>query len=194
VLLSERAGALKKADAATAHLSWAWFCLRTQQKHEYMAARHLRQIEQVEVCHPRLRFARAYRGRKIWVTEPLFPGYVFARFNWKDSLCRVRYSPGIQNVVHFGNGWPTVPDDAISEIRSAFGPDELRVISEQVTTGDEVQIIGQLFHGLKAIVTQVMPGRQRIAVLLEFLGRQTTVEISHHEVIKNRPGRIEGAA
>jgi transcriptional antiterminator RfaH len=164
----------------------AWFCLRTQQKHEHLAAGRLRLMEQVEVFLPRIHFARPWRGRKVWVTEPLFPGYLFARFNWHDSLPRVRYAPGVQNVVHFGNRWPTIPDHVIQELTKTFGADELHVISEEIKPGDQVQIIGELFHGLRAVVTQVMPGRQRVNVLIEFLGRQTMVEISADAVIKSR--------
>jgi transcriptional antiterminator RfaH len=162
----------------------AWFCLRAQQKHEHLAAGRLRLMEQVEVFLPRIHFARPWRGRKVWVTEPLFPGYLFARFNWHESLPCVRYAPGVQNVVHFGNRWPTIPDHVIQELTKTFGADELHVISEEIKPGDQVQIISELFHGLRAVVTQVMPGRQRVAVLLEFLGRQTMVELSSETVIK----------
>jgi len=175
-------GALK-ADATTT-LEWAWFCVRAQQKHEHVAATHLRQLDQVEVFNPRLRFCRPVRQRKVWVTESLFPGYLFARFNWKDSLCKVQYAPGVQSVVHFGTGWPTVPHRVIEDIRAAIGPAETRQISDELNPGDEVQIIGRLFQGLNVIVTQVMPGRKRAAVLLHFLGRQTTVEIGTHALIK----------
>ena len=173
-----------KPDAASAHPEVAWFCLRAQQKHEHLAARHLQQMLEVEVFHPRLRFARPFRQKKVWVTEPLFPGYLFARFDWRESLCRVRCAPGVQNVVHFGNRWPTVPDQVISEIRNAVGPEELRVVLDEITPGDEIQIVGKLFQGLRAIVTQVMPGRQRVAILMDFLGQQTTLEISAHAVVK----------
>ena len=66
-----------------------------------------------------------------------------------------------------------------------MGPEELRVISDELTPGDEVEILGELFHGVRAIVTQVMPGRQRVAVLLDFLGRQTTVEMGVQSIIKH---------
>src|SRR5438128_12224826 len=96
-------------DAATAHLDWAWFCLRAQHKHEQIAANCLRQMERVEVFFPRLRFLQPRHYGKVWITEPLFPNYLFARFNWRDSLYRVQYAPGVQSIVHFGNGWPTIP-------------------------------------------------------------------------------------
>src|SRR6266481_4508630 len=163
---------------------WAWFCLRAQQRHEHIAANCLRQMEQVEVFCPRIRFQQPRSYGKVWITEPLFPSYLFARFNWKDSLCRVQYAPGVQNVVHFGNGWPTIPAEVIEEIRVMMGRDELRVISDALAPGDEVEILGGLFEGLRVVVTQVMPGGKRVAVLMNFLGRQTTVQISTQAVIK----------
>jgi len=130
------------SDAASPHLDWAWFCLRSQQRHEHIAARHLRRFDGVEVFSPRLRFARSVRQRKVWVTEALFPGYLFARFSLKESLSRVQYAPGIQSVVRFGTGWPTVPEAVMEEIRSAMGAEETRLISDEVAPGDRVQIIG----------------------------------------------------
>jgi transcription antitermination factor NusG len=40
---------------------------------------------------------------------------------------------------------------------------------------------------LEAVVTRVMPGRERVVVLLEFLGRQTKVEVATANVV-----RLEG--
>jgi len=39
-------------------------------------------------------------------------------------------------------------------------------------------------RGLRAVVTRVTPGRERIAVLMEFLGRQTTIELPRHFLLK----------
>ena len=146
-------------------------------------------MERVEVYNPCLRFMQARNGRKVWVTEPLFPGYLFARFNWNESHALVQYAPGVQNVVHFGNGWPTIPEQVIAELHAVIGPQELHVISDELIPGDEVKIVGELFHGLKAVITQVMPGRQRVAVLLEFLGQQTTIQMSVQSVLKRNEWR-----
>src|SRR5687768_2875491 len=58
----------------------AWFCLRSQPRHEHIAARQLAQMSDVEVFNPRIRFARPTRHGPAWVTESLFPNYLFARF------------------------------------------------------------------------------------------------------------------
>ena len=64
-----------------------------------------------------------------------------------------------------------------------MGESDLRVISDDLQPGETVQIAAGPFSGLEAVVTRLMPGPQRVAVLLEFLGRQTVVELSRSQVI-----------
>ena len=146
----------------------AWFCLRSQPKHEHIAAGHLRQMEGVEVFNPRIRFPRSTRNGKVTVTEAMFPNYLFARFDWKTSLTRVHYAPGVSGVVHFGIKWPTVPNQAIDELRALIGTQGIHVVSDEIAIGDHVTVTGGVFHGLNAVVTQVMPGKQRVMVLMDF--------------------------
>src|ERR1700690_1828446 len=113
---SQTAGTLQPA-VPSASPDAAWFCLRAQQRHEQGAASHLRLMDGVEVFHPRIRFSRLNHRKKSWLTESLFPGYLFARFDWRESLTKVHYAPGVHGVVHFGCGWPTVPDQVIEDIR-----------------------------------------------------------------------------
>jgi transcriptional antiterminator RfaH len=164
----------------------AWFCLRSQQKHEKIAAGHLAQIEEVEVFSPRIRFPRSTQQGPVWVTESMFPNYLFARFDWEKSLARVHYAPGVKHIVHFGVRWPTVPDEVIEELRANLGAEQLHVIDMDLQTGDPVELSGGAFHGLKAVVTQVMSSGERIAVLMDFLGRQTMIEVSVSSVIREK--------
>jgi len=161
-----------------------WFCLKSQPKHEHIAAAHLRQTSAVEVFLPRIRFKRATRQGTVWVTEALFPGYLFARFDWQASLRQVQHSRGVRGVVHFGERWPAIPVKTIRELQQAVGADGLRTIPEQFLPGDEVEITEGAMRGLRAVVTRVLPGLERIAVLMEFLGRQTMIELPRHFIIK----------
>jgi transcriptional antiterminator RfaH len=162
----------------------AWFCLRARPKHEHIAARHLRQLAGLEVFLPRIRFRRKTRQGVVWVTEALFPNYLFARFDWQTSLRRVHHAPGVAGVIHFGNRWPTIPDGVVDELRRRFGREELHVLSGEPEAGEPVRIAGGVFHGLQAVVAQVLPARQRVTVLLDFLGRQTTVELPLDQVLR----------
>jgi transcriptional antiterminator RfaH len=161
-----------------------WFCLKSQPKHEHIAAAHLRQNSAVEVFLPRIRFKRATRQGTAWATEALFPGYLFARFDWQDSLRLVQSARGVRGVVHFGERWPAIPGEIIRELQQAVGATGLRVIPAEFVPGDEVKITGGVMRDLRAVVTRVLPGRERVAVLMEFLGRQTMIELPPHLLVK----------
>jgi transcriptional antiterminator RfaH len=170
-------------------VSAAWFCIRSQPKHEHIAAAHLKREPGVEVYLPRIRFKRSTRRGPVWFTEALFPSYLFARFDFATRLRQLSQVRGVSGVVHFGNQWPTIPDAVIEDLRATVGSDEVHVIQNEILPGEAVEISGGAFHGLQAVVIRVMPSRDRVAVLLEFLGRQTTVEVPTDGIVRQGDGR-----
>ena len=161
-----------------------WFCVRTRPKHEHIAAAALRQNLKVEVFLPRIRFKRLTRQGPAWVTEALFINYLFARFDLATLLRGVKHARGVQDVVHFGDHWPHIPEPVITGLRTAMGDEELKVIAHAFNPGESVEIAGGAFHGLQAVITRVLPAKQRVAVLLEFLGRQTSVELDTAQLVR----------
>ena len=163
-----------------------WFCIRAQPKHEHVAAASLRKDLGLEIFLPRLRLKRATSRGPVWFNEALFPNYLFARFALSSRLLAVQHARGVRDIVHFGPRWPVVPDTVILSLQAALGPAELHVLPDNFQAGQPVQIAGGAFHGLSAIVMRVMPSQERIAVLLEFLGRQTPVELPLASVVMAR--------
>lgn len=161
-----------------------WFCLRSQPKHEHIAAAHLKKMEGVEVFLPRVRFKRSTRQGLAWVTEALFPNYLFARFDWENSLRQVQAARGVSGVVHFGDRWPVIAEVVIEELQAAVGTNELHTISTGLAPGDIVEIAEGSMRGLSAVVSRVISSRERVAVLMDFLGRQTTIEVPMSSIIK----------
>jgi transcriptional antiterminator RfaH len=171
-----------KAGTPKVEESESWFCVRSQLKHEHIAAGQLRRCEDIEVFSPRIRYQRATRCGRVWVTEALFQNYFFARFDLALALRRVQHARGVLGVVRFGNHWPAIPPQVIKELQAAMEGQELRVLEDRFKEGDTVEITGGVLHGLQAVVSRVMPARLRVAVLLEFLGRQTTVELQLDQI------------
>jgi transcriptional antiterminator RfaH len=165
-------------------LGVAWFCVRSQPKHEHIAAANLRQHESIEVFNPLIRFKRPTRRGPVWVTEALFPSYLFARFDWRECLRLVHHTYGVAGIVHFGTRWPTIPEPVIQELQSVLGTEQVKTLGESIGPGDEVRVAGGVFHGLQGVVTRLMPARERVAVLLDFLGRQTAVELPFNSIVK----------
>src|SRR6188768_557255 len=94
-----------------------WYCLRTKPKTERLTSQLLRAEVDVEVFCPFLRFERARRSGRLWVTEAMFPGYLFAQFNYQEQNRHIRAIRGVMTVVGFGDVPSVVPDNVIEELR-----------------------------------------------------------------------------
>jgi transcriptional antiterminator RfaH len=161
-----------------------WFCIRSQLKHEHIAAAHLRSAGH-EVFLPRIRYKKATRRGPVWFNEALFPNYVFARFVWKESLADVMHTRGVSTVIHFGENWPVIADSEIAVLRELADDTQMFTVESMFNPGEEVSIAGGAFNGLSGVVQKYLPSRQRVAILLEFLGRQTQVEISPDQLVRS---------
>jgi transcriptional antiterminator RfaH len=154
----------------------SWFCLKAQPKREHIAAACLRQITEVEVFCPRVRFRKATNRGPVWFIESMFPGYLFARFDFRAFHCQIRQRPGVSGFVQFGERLALVPDALISEIRTGTGTDEIVEISRVLEPGQEVEITQGPFQGLKALVTRLITARERVEILIEWMGRTLHAE------------------
>lgn len=161
----------------------AWYCVRTQPKHEHIVAAGLRQLEDVEVFNPRIRQRRLTRRGPVWFTEALFPNYVFARFELEASLSCIRYAMGVSDVVHFGGRWPTIADSEVAALQQCMAGQELKTFEGEFAPGDEVTLAEPAFYGVPAVVLASMPAKKRVRVLLDILGRNTIAEVSWDAVV-----------
>jgi len=159
----------------------AWYCARTQPKHEHIAAASLTKNLGLEVFHPRLRMERATCRGAVRVIESLFPCYVFVRCV-RDYLDEIRYVAGISSLVHFGRRIPTVPDLVIDELRQCFETEEPMSVEDRLFPGAEVTVAEGSFLGFSGIVLRVLPARRRVQILLDFLGRTTLAEVDRNSL------------
>ena len=163
-----------------------WHAVRSKPKAEHLAAAHLERLEGVEAYCPRIRFEKATRRGRVWFVEALFPGYFFARFDLGAHLRAVQASPNVSGVVHFGPEFPVLPGEAIRDLQCEFPGAEPRVIDAGVEPreGDTVEIVEGALAGWTAFVTQVLPGRERVRLLLDWLGEVREAEVSKRSVVR----------
>jgi transcriptional antiterminator RfaH len=160
-----------------------WFCLRTQPKREHIAASGLRRQFGIRCLSPRLRFRKATRRGAVWFVEPMFPGYLFAEFLYSSRHRAVEHASGVNGIVHFGEYLATIDPTVVSALEERAGDEGVVTIDPEIRTGQSVQITEGPFQGLEAVVTRVLPARQRVKVLLEFLGRSVETEISTPRIL-----------
>ncbi|MFT3989889.1 MAG: transcription termination/antitermination NusG family protein [Luteolibacter sp.] len=171
--------------------SSAWYCVRTQTKREHIAAGHLRALEGVDVFCPRLRYKKATRRGKIWWIEPLFPGYLLAKFNLQEMERGVTYCQGVRGLVRFGPGVPPVPEEFVAAIRKDMRKHEntdpeLLTIPPSLEVGDEIEVAAGPFQGMKGSIVEILPAAERVKVLLDFLGQPQAVNLDLYSLLLPR--------
>jgi transcriptional antiterminator RfaH len=161
----------------------SWFCLKAQPKREHIAAACLRQISEVEAFCPRVRFRKRTNRGPIWFVESMFPGYLFARFDYAAFHRRVRQRPGVSGFVQFGDRLALLPDALVNEMKIRMSTDELLEIDQGLEPGQNVEIAQGPFQGLEALVTRLISARDRVEILIEWMGRSLHAEASVADLV-----------
>src|SRR5436190_24066705 len=164
-----------------------WRCIRGKPKSEHLAAQHLRAAGFEAFC-PRIRHQRRTVRGKVWFVEALFPGYLFARFS-KFQMRHVAATPFVSQVMHFMEDCAAVPDEVVSELRTVVDEKETITVQTEIQAGDTVDIVAGPMRGQAVTVTRVLPGAQRIRVLLEILSSPHEVEVSILTLLSGRDPR-----
>jgi transcriptional antiterminator RfaH len=160
-----------------------WYAIRTKPNREKEVEKRLSALN-LAVFLPWMRTRRRIGTRFHWVLVPLFPGYLFCRLDIVISGKAARYSPGVKDFLTFGNRVAEIGSDIIQGLRERC-PDGVAHI-EPVTAkpGDTVRINEGPFSGLEAVFEQSLKGSERVAVLLEILGRQTRLVLPGETIAK----------
>jgi len=161
-----------------------WYCLHTKRYKENWVARQLTESCE-EVYLPLLRERRRVRRQLTWRVEPVFPGYLFARFKVAERFRTVRYTPGVVKVVSTHEGGPIEVDQAIINVlRQHSCNGYIAVQPAPFSPGEELEVTDGPFQGLRALFQQELKAGARVAVLLELLSSRVRVELPHAYVQK----------
>ena len=154
-----------------------WYCLRTGPRQEDLSVRNLSRLDGITTFLPRIRFRRATRRGPVWFTEPLFPRYLFARFNRMELQRYVLHTHGITGWVHFGESPAEIPGVVIDKLKNELGEQEIKVFDQPLQAGDTATVVAGPMQGIEVVVRQLLPSADRVRVLLNFLGREMEVEM-----------------
>ena len=101
-------------------------------------------------------------------------------------LEKVRYTPAVKLVLQFGDRVPEIPEPVIEELRQGVAELSSSVLTEAPEEGEEVEIAVGAFVGTKAMIMNVLPGKQRARILLDVMGRSVPTELSLDSVLFER--------
>ncbi len=167
----------------------AWYVIHTRPKCEHVAAGLMLALEGVETYCPRIKFQRSTKRGKVWFIEALFPSYFFARFTPTQSIRAVKHSQNVIRIVDFGGRLTPVPDRVIELIRHEMDGQVVKEIQAGLKVGDTVELTEGPMRGLKGIVNSIHSGDERVKVLMEFLGRESLVEVKASQILTEHTPR-----
>ena len=126
-------------------------------------------------------FLPLYKARRRWsdrikeVEAPLFPGYLFCRFDIHNRLPILKI-PGVQHVVG-GTKVPTPIDTSeIEALQTIIRTDAAREPWPFLQVGDRVRIEYGSLAGVEGVLVQVK-GRHRLVLSVTLLQRSVAVDI-----------------
>ncbi len=173
----------KPTESTTAHKEW--FCLRTQTKREHIAAAILDRLDNVEVFCPRISQVKKTRTGKKRFVEAMFPGYIFAKFCYQSESRKVVHSQGITRMVELGDR-RVIPERIIEELKASIPAGIIEAPDLSIEPGAEIEFVTGSLKGLNGKVLAQLPAQNRIQILLDFLGREITVEVNPNDILLAR--------
>ena len=159
-----------------------WYVIRTKPHQERQAEFHLRQLS-VETFLPLLRHNKRIRRQEKTVVEPLFPRYLFARFDINDRYRAVNYARGVLKIVEFGLKPAKLSESVIEAIRERLEDGYVTPPTERFQKGQIVQINGGPLAGLEAVFVREMTDQHRVLLLLKTLGLYAKLTMDTDQVI-----------
>jgi transcriptional antiterminator RfaH len=162
-----------------------WYCVHTKPLKEPQASVYFNETLELETYFPRLRQQKTIRRVRRIVTKPLFPRYLFCRFDLGTRYRAVRYAPDVIDVVSFGEQPAVVEDTIIDELKGWAGEGvDVITIQPGFKPGERVEVIDGPMRGLEAVILHDRSDRDRVAVLLSILECGAQMMISRSQLAR----------
>jgi len=158
-----------------------WYAIHTQPHQETLSESSLQRLG-IETFFPRIKQRKIIRRVARTITAPLFPGYLFARFNMDTNYRAVNYARGVRRIVSFGPAPAMVDESIIESIKARLQDDGATLQGPIFSPGQTVRIQGGMFEGLEAVFERELSDRQRAMVLLQVLSGQTRLIVDMAQV------------
>jgi transcription antitermination factor NusG len=158
-------------------LDLEWFALRVRPRAEKAVAAALRGKGYEEFLPVHLE-RRRWSDRVATVEMPLFPGYVFCRFDAHQRL-PILTTPGVVLVVSVGKAPAPIPEVEIDSLRVVVNSRLPVEPWPYLHIGQRLQIVAGPLAGAEGLLLSVK-NRNRLVVSVTLLQRSVAVEIAEN--------------
>ena len=159
-----------------------WYLIRTKTGGERVAQNQLQHVVERTVL-PLGNMQIRQRDRTFQRIGPIFPCYLFAFFCLASKARQIRYTPGVRDIVRFGEQAAAVPVWVIDELvaRCAQGPVDL--LKPAFSKGTPVKVLRGPLREFDGVFDGYLSGVERVAVLLSIMNAERRVVMPASMVI-----------
>jgi transcription antitermination factor NusG len=163
-----------------------WYAVQVRTNHERAVANALTS-KGLEMFLPQYTARRQWKDRIRAAEMPLFPGYVFCRF---DSVARlpILITPGVLSVVSYGAEPAAIDEEELVAIRAAIALGNKVEPWAYPTLGEVVRIEKGPLAGVSGVLVSVKASL-RIVLSISLIQRSVAAEIDA-DMIARSPFRV----
>ena len=159
-----------------------WYVIQTKPRKEKEATSYL-STKGVDIFSPLMETFALKNGRMDKELKPLFPGYIFGKFDLQQNYPLVRWGRGVKKILGLG-GYPTpVSEEVIEIIKERTDPEGVVREKQNFKANDLIRIKTGPLKDLLAIFDRWVSDSERVRILLNLIGYQPAVEI-HYSMIE----------
>lgn len=156
-----------------------WWAVYTRHQHEKSVAEML-SAKGFEVFLPLYESIRRWKDRKMLLSLPLFPGYLFVR-GGLDRKLHVVTTPGINMILYRGEEVATIPDQEIAAIQRAVDGRSRIEPHPFLKCGMRVRVTRGSLEGVEGILTR-KKNLFRLVLSVDMLAQSVSVEVQADDV------------
>jgi transcription antitermination factor NusG len=152
----------------------SWYALQVRSRKESYVASQI-QGQGLECLLPTYKSLRKWSDRIKELEQPLFPGYLFCRFDFQNRRPVVT-TPGVIQIVGYGRTAAPVSNEEIQALQIAMSSGMPKQPWAYLEVGQRVRVDYGTLTGLEGILVNVK-GNHRVVLSVTLLQRSVAMEV-----------------
>jgi len=159
-------------------MSKEWFILQFKPNAHHQANKNLK-LQGFETFLPLYNTTSRNASRFVNASKPLFPGYMFIKFNKAESdWHKINNTYGVSRLITFGSTLKSIPTSFVDSLMKRYELSGILLPIKKLKKGDQVTVLTGPFADFIATVEKYEDD-QRIWILMDLMGRKTKIYTSY---------------
>ena len=155
-------------------MSKEWFILQFKSNSHHLAAKNLNR-QGFETFLPLHETTSRRLSRFINTSKPLFPGYMFIKFDRAESEWhKINSTYGVSRLITFNSTLKPIPINIVDSLMKRYDSSGKLLPIQKLKKGDQVTVLKGPFANFIATVEKY-EADQRIWILMDLMGRKTKI-------------------